>query len=92
MIKNIFEIIGGILSYIVNIKLFDVPELIAYLAVYAVFGYCASLILIGFPCSIFKDITKKKINEDLENKITRIVAICFVVILWTMLLYHLSTE
>jgi hypothetical protein len=92
VIKRIFAIAGDILSYILDIKLFEVPRLIGYLAITAVFGYCAALMLIGFPCSIFQDITKKKINNDIENKITRIVAICFVIVFWTMLLYHLSNK
>lgn len=78
-----------ILTYIINIKLFDVPLLLAYLAVSAVIGYCASAILIGVPCSIYEAITKKKVNND---KIIKIVAICFVVLLYGRILYELSTK
>lgn len=92
MIKRIIDIFGDILDYIFNIKLFDVPALIAYLAVSAGMGYCAALILIGFPCTIYESITKKKINDDIENKVIKIVAICFVIILWSRLLYELSSK
>lgn len=92
MIKSFFAIVGEVLSYIINIELIEIPRLIGYLAITAVMSYCVALILIGFPCGIFQDITKKKINDDIENKVTRIVAICFVIVSWAMLLYQLSTK
>lgn len=88
MIKRIIDILGNIFSYIANIKLFDIPLLIAYLAVSAMVGYCASLILIGIPCSIYEAIAKKKVNDE---KVIKIVAICFVIVLWGRLLFELST-
>jgi uncharacterized membrane protein YiaA len=88
MIKRIIDILGNIFSYIANIKLFDIPLLIAHLVLSAVVGYCASLILIGFPCSIYESIAKKKVNDE---KVIKIVAICFIVVLWGKLLYELST-
>lgn len=91
MVKRIFVIIGDIINYIFEIKLFDVPYLVASLAIGALIGYCASLIVIGFPCSIFEAITKKKINDEVKNKIIKIVAICFVAILWFVLLHQLSS-
>ena len=89
MIKRIIDILGTILDYILNIKLFDVPLMLAYLAVSAIVGYCASLILIGVPCSIYETITKKKVNND---KIIMIVAICFIILLYGRLLYELATK
>ena len=82
MIKQIFD-------YIVNIKLFDVPLMLAYLAISAIVAYCASLILIGVPCSIYESIAKKKVNND---KIIKIVAICLIVILYGRILYELATK
>lgn len=90
MEKNFFGIIRDIVDYIFNIKVFDLPLLIAYLGVSAIVGYCASLILIGFPCSIYKSITKKEINDEIENKVIRIVAICLVIVLYGASLYQLS--
>ena len=88
MIKRIIDILGNIVDYIFNIKLFDVPLLIAHLALSAVVAYCASLILIGFPCAIYESISKKKVNDE---KVIKIVAICFVIVLWGKLLFELST-
>lgn len=87
-----FEFIGKIFTYIINLKLSDVPLLVAYLGISAGTGYCASLILIGFPCSAYEAITKKKINKDIENKAIKIVAICFVIVLWIIILYELSSK
>lgn len=90
MEKNFFSMISDIVYYIFNIKLIDLPLLIAYFGISVLVGYCASMILIGFPCSIYKSITKKEVNEEIENKVIRIVAICLVIGLFGATLYQLS--
>lgn len=92
MNKSFFDILGEIIDYIFNIKLFDLPRLIVYLGVSAGIGYCLSLIVIGFPCSIYEEVTKKKIKAGLEDKLIRIGTIFFISILWLRLLYELATK
>lgn len=59
----------------------DLPEVFLYLLVYGGAAYMVSLIVIGFPVSIWESITKKKVNDDIESKIIRIVAICLFALL-----------
>ena len=76
MIKSVFEIVSNILGYIFDIRLFDIPMIFLYVLISGGIGYCTALITIGFPCTIYEEITKKKINDETESKITAIVAIC----------------
>ena len=88
MEKSILEIIGDMFKYILDIKLSQIPLHIAYVAVSFGIGYCISLIVIGFPCTVYESITKKNINDDIQNKIIRIVAICLGILLFSRLLYE----
>ena len=80
-IKNIFIIIGDIIEFIFDIKLFDVPLLLLYVLVIFGIGYFASEVLIGFPWTLVEEITKKKINHELQNKIIELATICFGIII-----------
>ena len=88
MDKGIFEFVWDMLSYILSIELSQIPLHIAYVAIIGLVSYCGSMILISFPCSVYESITKKKINDDIQDKIIRIVAICLGIVLFTRLLYE----
>ena len=75
-IYNVLNIISDMFSCILEIKLVELPQLIALIGVSGMVGYCVSMFLVGFPCSVWEAITKKKINEDIQNKIICIFAIC----------------
>ena len=65
-------------------SIFEAPYQLLYLLVLVCFSYCAALILIGFPCSIWESITKKKVNEDIEKKVITVATVIIViaVIIW----------
>lgn len=63
---------------------------IVYSALSIAYGYCAAMILIGFPCSVWEAITKKKINDDIRDKIIKIVTICLSIILILRLIYEMQ--
>lgn len=90
MKREIFEIIGDMVKYIVNIRLIDLPDLIVDVGLSALVGYCAAMILIAFPVAVYETITKKNVNDEIEDKIIKIVAICFFIILLCWLLYESS--
>lgn len=73
VLESIFNILGALFV--------DLPKVFLYLLMCGGIAYCASLVLIGFPVSIWEEITKKKVNGKIENKIIRIVAICLFVVL-----------
>ncbi len=70
-----FEVIGNILEYIINIKLLDVPNLIIYIGASVTVGYCTSLIVIGFLFLVLKSLTGNSIKNNIETKITHIATI-----------------
>lgn len=86
VVSDIVHLIIDVIYRILDIRIIDIPLIIAYVGVIAMIGYIASLIIIGFPCTIIEAITKKKIPDEIQNKIIRIVAICLDVILAIMLL------
>lgn len=92
MMKSIFEVIEKMVSYLLDLKLFDLPLIFFYILEVVVIGYCASLVLIGFPCSVWNELAKKKISDEIESKITRIVAICIGIVLCLSLLYEVSAK
>lgn len=63
---------------------------IVYSLLYCGIGYILALIFVGFPCTIYESITKKKIDEEKEKKITKIAWVCFSVILNLRLFYELA--
>ena len=83
-----FHFLIDALTYIINLRIVDIPLTIFYVAIIAFIGYCASLFLISFPCSIWEAIKKKKVNSEKQDKVIRIVAICLFVILSLRLLYE----
>ena len=77
MLESIFNILGALFV--------DLPRAFLYLLICGGMAYCVSLVLIGFPVSIWEAITKKKVNNEIENKIIRIVAICLFIVLFIAL-------
>lgn len=61
---------------------------IVYSVLSILFAYCGAMILIGFPCSIWKAITKKKVNDDIQDKIIKIATIFLSIILILRLIYE----
>lgn len=61
---------------------------IAYLGIIAMYSYCAAMILIGLPCSIWEAITKHKINRDAQKKVISKVAIIIGIVLAVRFLYE----
>lgn len=62
----------------------NAPYQLLYILVLVGFSYCAALILIGFPVSIWEHFAKKKVNEEIEKKVIKVatVIIIIAVILW----------
>ncbi len=69
----------------------DLPNVFLYLLVYGGTAYIVSLIVIGFPVTIWESITKKKVNDKIESRIIRIVAICLFIAIFIRLLYEKAT-
>lgn len=80
------ELAGDMLTYILNIRLFDLPRHIAYVGVIALFGYCGSLFIVGFVCAVLETITKKKVK--CEDSLTLVFAALFDLAMLLMLLYQ----
>lgn len=77
IVKSIIHWIISIIDRILNIRIVDIPLVIVYCGVTIMIGYIASLFIIGFPCTIIEAITKKKIPDEIEDKIIRIGTIIF---------------
>lgn len=82
MSNETVRIVCEMLLYFFNLKVHELPLNIAYFCIMGVIAYCTSMIVIGFPCSIWEAIVKKQLNYDKKQKIIAIVAkILFVVLL-----------
>lgn len=64
--------------------LLDAPNKILILGVMIAVFYCASMIIVGFPTSIWEAVTKKKANEALEKKV--IIAVTILLIIGAIIL------
>ena len=62
----------------------NAPYQLLYILVLVCFSYCAALMLIGFPVTIWEHFAKKKVNEEIEKKVIKVatVIIIIAVILW----------
>ena len=90
--KDAFKIASEMVSYVLGIELYQIPLHIFYVAICFAIAYCGSLIMIGFPCSVFEAITKRKVNGDIENKVISKLSISLGIGLLIRLLYELSTR
>lgn len=78
--KKPFEIILDVLALV----FIDFPLLCFYILIAWMIGYFISNFIIAFPCSIWETVTKKKINEDIQNKIIHIATICIGIVFFYM--------
>lgn len=85
-IGMLMSTIGSAISYIVSIKIYDIPLHLFYLAALITCSYCVSVIIIGFPCEIYKKISNKEIKDGFDDKLIRIGTVCFTVIFALLLL------
>lgn len=92
MIKSIIEIVSNAVIYILNIRLHEIPRILAYIGISAGIGYCAALILIGFPCSIWEAITKTIINDDKQGKVIFRISVLLTIIILTYLFHQMSMK
>ena len=83
-----FKVIWDMLGYIFSIPRTELPYHIAMIAVCFGIAYCASLVLIGFPCSIWEAITKKAVNTDKQDNVIKVVSIVLSVLLIFGFLYE----
>lgn len=82
------ELIWDMLGYVFSIPWTELPYHIAMIAVCFGTAHCISLVLIGFPCSIWEAIAKKKVNTDKQDKVIKIVSIILSALLICGLLYE----
>ena len=55
--------------------LWEAPYRILYIAVFVGFSYCAAMMIVGIPTSIWEAATKKKVREDIEKKVIIVVTV-----------------
>ena len=53
-------------------------------------AYCISLFLIGFPVAIWEWITKRKVNEEQEEKVIKWATIILSIVFVIRLLYDMA--
>lgn len=80
MVQQIITSITNLITYIFDIRWHEIPLNLFNLAMLIAFSYMAGMILIGFPCAIWRGIAKKgNTPSEVEEKITKIVAGCIAV-------------
>lgn len=92
MIENIFDIISRIFDYLLDLKIIDIPLHIAYFGVTIGLAYCVATIVVSFPCSLWEAITKKKLNDDKQDKVIHIFTVLFAIIMLMVLLNELAIK
>jgi hypothetical protein len=60
--NDFLYIIEEVLHYVFNLKLFDIPLHVLYAMVIIAMGRCLGTIIVGFPISIYEELTKKEIK------------------------------
>ena len=86
MVSVIFTSIKNLLEYIVDIRLFDIPTIMICLVALFAFSYIVGMILVGFPCVLWRAIRKKENSRsEAEEKVTFIVSACVAVVSLLML-------
>ena len=88
---NNLEIIGKMIDYIFDIRVFDLLYHIAIIAVCGVSGYIVAMILIGLPVSLWEHFSKRKAPREKENKVIAIVAVCLAVAMFLRIIYEKVT-
>ena len=85
---NFIEIVGEMISYILDARIVDIPRYFLKLLAIVVVAYTAQSILIGLPISIWEAVTKKKVQFEIKSKIDFRVTLVFTIILILFLLYQ----
>lgn len=62
-----------------------------YVGVSIATGYILALFFVGFPCSVYEDLSKKKLSEGIEDKITHKASAIFSTIIILQLLYKFGS-
>ena len=83
--KNTRSIVEDMISYVLDIRLRELPVHLLAVAASALYGYFAAVILVGVLCYIIEKITKKPVQH--ADKFIVIAAIIFGVVLLLMCLY-----
>lgn len=91
MIGRVTNAIGDMLYYIVDIRLFDVPRIIAYVGVCFLVAYIAESIIFGIPIVIWEAVTKKKLSFDKKSRFDFRMTMIFGIALTLQLLYTAAT-
>lgn len=91
MIGHAVNALGDMLDYILDIRLFDVPRIIAYVGVCFLVAYIAESILFGIPIAIWEAVTKKKLSFDKKEKFSFGMTIVFGLVLTLQMLYTAAT-
>lgn len=91
MERGILQVANDMFSYLLSIEVSQLPYHIAMIGVSAMMSYIAALVVIGFPCSVWEAITKQKIKDEVEDRITRFATILITILLILLLLYDKVT-
>ena len=78
--NEIFTSIKNMIDYILDIRWYELPKNLLFIGVIIGIGYCAALVVIGFPCSIIESVIKRKLNENFQSKVITVVAVCFIIV------------
>lgn len=73
----IFEALKSLVQYIFDIRWYEIPKNILFLGLLIGMSYCAALIVISFPVSVWEHFAKKKARKDIESKVIAVVTACF---------------
>lgn len=69
-----------IIDNIINLRIIDIPIIIAYGGVTIGISYIVSFFVVGVSCSIIEALTKKKVPDEKQEKIIRIFTACLSII------------
>lgn len=82
------EIVSEMISYVLNITISEIPIHIAYVAISGLLGYVTAMIMVSFPCAIWEGLTKKKVNDDAQEKAICVTAIVLFIFILIYFLYE----
>ena len=85
MIETILGSIINIAEYILDIRWYELPYKLLYLSIPILFGYCTAVIVFCFPLSLVEAITKKKLKDEIESKIVKVLAALFSIVFFVAL-------
>lgn len=83
-----FEVVSDMLEHIFSIQWTMLPYYIAMIAACIMMAYCAAMFLTSFPVSIWEHFAKKKVNDEKEAKVIKVVTTILSIILIYAFLYE----